>query len=113
MIYFFFRYQFTSHKIPTTKAGPAIIRAQDTLYHSKGLITSIIIYNSPPRIKAIAPTISHLHAINNAITKIKEGIKCMNSPTIVPKKPRFMSNISSANMLRNKIKIIEIILGAQ
>lgn len=57
------------------------------------------------------PTISYFQDKNKTKAKIMTGILCMNNPARVSQKPRCISKISKENKAKNKIKIIDRILG--
>jgi len=101
------------NKIPMKNAGPAIMRDQDSIYHSNGFISNITIYNSPARIKAIPPTISYFQEIIRTTNKISDGILCITNPRIVCQNPRFKSKISNENKAKKRMNSIDKILGVQ
>lgn len=117
-VLFFFLYQFIKNKIPIKNAGPAIIKDQESIYHSLGvdIITLEIlkpVYNNPAKMKAIPPTISCFQEIIKIIIRANDGMLCINNPTIVPQKPYPLSNMSKENRLKKRINIIDNILGVQ
>jgi len=83
------------------------------MYNSNGFLNRNKIYNNPAKIKKIPPTISYFQDITRMINKKREDKLCINNPSIVPQKPRFISKISRENNAKNKINIIDKILGVQ
>lgn len=67
----------------------------------------------PAKIKAIPPTISRFQDISKIIDRINTGILCIINPNIVPQKLKFDSKTSKENIAKNRIKIIDRILGDQ
>ena len=75
------------NKIPMRNAGPAMVAAQESMYHSNwGFINNKKIYKSPAKIKAIPPTISCFQDINKTTNKTSAGILCINNPTAICQK---------------------------
>ena len=70
-------------------------------------------YNNPAMAKVIAPTISCFQEIIKRIVKIKTGILCMNNPKIICQMLDSGEITSNENKAKNKINIIDNILGAQ
>jgi len=70
-------------------------------------------YKTPAKIKAMPPTISCFQDINRTINKISAGILCMNNPRIVSQKPNPVPRTSKENIAKNRMKMIDRVLGAQ
>ena len=47
------------------------------------------------------------------VSKNNAGMLCINKPRIVSQKPNFMSKMSNEKSIKNKMNIIDKILGAQ
>lgn len=76
-------------------------------------MNKVAIYKKPANAKVIAPTISCFHDIIKTIDKIMDGILCINKPINVCQKFNPESKISKENSAKNKINMIDKILGAQ
>lgn len=70
-------------------------------------------YNNPAKIKAIPPTISYFQEINRTTNKTSAGRLCINNTPSVCQKLNLGEKTSNENSIKNKIKIIENILGVQ
>lgn len=100
--------------MPVKNAGNAIITNQDTLCHPRsGLLNKKKMYQTPNKIKTIPGIKGRRHKKISAAAKIMLGIKCMNKPGTIKYQGDTPSKTSNANVLMNKIKTIEIILGSQ
>lgn len=91
-VLFFLLNQPIKNSIPIKKAGPEIGRLQKRYSNLKDgslnmFVTSVPMYKSPARMKAIPPTISYFQEIIKIIKRIRLGMLCMNKPKIVPQNP--------------------------
>lgn len=104
--------------MPIKNAGPAICRDQArAICQSNPLIILLIkvrrVYNAPNRIKIIPPTISYFHDIMIIINNKSGGMLCINRPKIVPQNPKFISKMSSENIVKKRTNKRDNILGVQ
>ena len=98
-------------------AIPEICMTQDSMYHSnwffKAFINIIAMYNSPPRINAIPPTISYFQAISRTINKTSTGMLCINNPNAICQMLNSGEITSSDINVKNSKNINDKILAVQ
>jgi hypothetical protein len=99
--------------IAIIKKGPLIITDHESARYHGTRNEVIITYTIGGMKNSIPPINSYLHAMRSIITKINDGMRCMNNAIIVSINEYPFSNTSNANILINKIAIMPKIRGVQ
>lgn len=110
---FFLLNQPIRNKIPIRNAGPAIVKDQDKAVPIGTLLKVQIIYNNPAEINVIAPTNLCFQDMITRISKINAGILCINKARAISQKLKFSAKTSNEKSIKNKMNIIDKILGVQ